>query len=93
MESRQNKETKVNSLPDTDKESLHLIIDRLKDVKDKKPSEISEDSFSFNLVSLSIITCRASLSVSGKLFTLVSLFFLDSMEFYIKFERFISIYS
>tara|TARA_R110002167_G_scaffold27688_4_gene94120 strand:+ start:660 stop:893 length:234 start_codon:yes stop_codon:yes gene_type:complete len=44
MESRKTKETKVNSLPDTDKESLHVIIDKLKELKDKEPSEISEDS-------------------------------------------------
>ena len=44
MESRKNKETKVNSLSDTDKESLHIIIERLELLKDKKPSEISEDS-------------------------------------------------
>ena len=44
MESRKNKETKVNSLSDTDKESLHIIIERLEQLKDKKPSEISEDS-------------------------------------------------
>jgi|TARA_R110000824_G_scaffold192236_2_gene374272 hypothetical protein len=44
MESRKNKETTVNSLPDTDKESLHIIIERLKDLKDKESSEISEDS-------------------------------------------------
>jgi hypothetical protein len=44
MESRKNKETKVNSLSDTDKESLHIIIERLELLKDKEPSEISEDS-------------------------------------------------
>jgi len=44
MESRKNKETKVNSLSDTDKESLHIIIERLELIKDKEPSEISEDS-------------------------------------------------
>jgi|TARA_R110000744_G_scaffold24384_4_gene61181 hypothetical protein len=44
MESRKNKETKVNSLPDNDKESLHLIVDRIKALKDKEPSEISESS-------------------------------------------------
>ena len=44
MESRRDKETKVNSLPDTDKEALHTIIDRLSLLKDKKSSEISEDS-------------------------------------------------
>ena len=44
MESRRNKETKVNSLPDTDKEALHLIIERLNILKDKESSEISEDS-------------------------------------------------
>ena len=35
MESRKNKETKVNSLPDSDKEALHLIIDRLEQLKEK----------------------------------------------------------
>jgi|TARA_R110002074_G_scaffold362296_1_gene535435 hypothetical protein len=44
MESRKNKETKVNSLPDTDKEALHVIIEKLTTLKDKEPSEISEDS-------------------------------------------------
>tara|TARA_R110000787_G_scaffold71821_1_gene160006 strand:+ start:978 stop:1211 length:234 start_codon:yes stop_codon:yes gene_type:complete len=44
MESRRNKETKVNSLPDTDKEALHIIIDRLSLLKDKESSDISEDS-------------------------------------------------
>ena len=44
MESRKNKETKVNGLPDSDKESLHIIIDRLEQLKDKEPSEISEGS-------------------------------------------------
>tara|TARA_R110000824_G_scaffold165136_2_gene341712 strand:+ start:1014 stop:1247 length:234 start_codon:yes stop_codon:yes gene_type:complete len=44
MESRRNKETKVNSLPDTDKEALHLIIERLSLLKDKESSDISEDS-------------------------------------------------
>lgn len=44
MESRKDKETKVNSLPDNDKESLHIIIGRLEQLKDKEPSEISEDS-------------------------------------------------
>tara|TARA_R110000822_G_scaffold896_3_gene3880 strand:- start:4758 stop:4991 length:234 start_codon:yes stop_codon:yes gene_type:complete len=44
MESRRNKETKVNSLPDTDKEALHLIIERLSILKDKESSDISEDS-------------------------------------------------
>jgi hypothetical protein len=44
MESRKNKETKVNSLPDTDKEQLHILIERLTALKDKESSEISEDS-------------------------------------------------
>ena len=44
MESKQNKELKVNSLPDTDKESLHFAIERLNGLKDKEPSEISESS-------------------------------------------------
>tara|TARA_R110001583_G_scaffold7976_3_gene38830 strand:+ start:940 stop:1173 length:234 start_codon:yes stop_codon:yes gene_type:complete len=44
MESRKNKETKVNSLPDSDKEALHLIIDRLEQLKEKEPTEISEGS-------------------------------------------------
>ena len=44
MESRKNKETKVNSLPDSDKEALHLIIDRLEQLKEKEPTEISESS-------------------------------------------------
>ena len=44
MESRKNKETKVNSLPDTDKESLHILIERLSALKDKESPEISEDS-------------------------------------------------
>ncbi len=44
MESRDKKETKVNTLPDTDKEALHLVIEKLTDLKDKEPSEISEDS-------------------------------------------------
>tara|TARA_R110001583_G_scaffold15733_1_gene64618 strand:- start:217 stop:450 length:234 start_codon:yes stop_codon:yes gene_type:complete len=44
MESRKNKETKVNSLPDNDKESLHILIERLTDLKDKESPEISEDS-------------------------------------------------
>jgi hypothetical protein len=44
MESRKNKETKVNSLPDNDKESLHILIDKLTNLKDKEPPEISEDS-------------------------------------------------
>jgi len=44
MESRKNKETKVNSLPDNDKESLHTLIDKLTNLKDKEPPEISEDS-------------------------------------------------
>ena len=44
MESRRNKETKVNSLPDADKEALHLIIERLNILKDKESSDISEDS-------------------------------------------------
>tara|TARA_R110000822_G_scaffold26645_2_gene80184 strand:- start:1777 stop:2010 length:234 start_codon:yes stop_codon:yes gene_type:complete len=44
MESRKNKETKVNSLPDTDKEALHVIIDKLTKLKEKESSEISEDS-------------------------------------------------
>ena len=44
MESRRNKETKVNSLPDNDKESLHTLIDKLTNLKDKEPPEISEDS-------------------------------------------------
>ena len=44
MESRKNKETKVNSLPDSDKEALHLIINRLEQLKEKEPTEISEGS-------------------------------------------------
>ena len=44
MESRKNKETKVNSLPDTDKELLHILIERLTELKDKESPEISEDS-------------------------------------------------
>tara|TARA_R100000458_G_scaffold15587_1_gene13282 strand:- start:346 stop:579 length:234 start_codon:yes stop_codon:yes gene_type:complete len=44
MESRKNKETKVNSLPDNDKEALHILIEKLTDLKDKEPSEISENS-------------------------------------------------
>tara|TARA_R100000963_G_C4571345_1_gene56077 strand:- start:141 stop:374 length:234 start_codon:yes stop_codon:yes gene_type:complete len=44
MESRKNKETKVNSLPDNDKESLHILIERLTELKDKESPEISEDS-------------------------------------------------
>ena len=44
MESRKNKETKINSLPDSDKEALHLIIERLEQLKEKEPTEISEGS-------------------------------------------------
>ena len=44
MESRKNKETKVNSLPENDKESLHILIERLTELKDKESPEISEDS-------------------------------------------------
>ena len=44
MESRKNKETKVNSLPDNDKESLHILIEKLSELKDKESPEISEDS-------------------------------------------------
>ena len=44
MESRKNKETKVNSLPDNDKESLHILTERLTELKDKESPEISEDS-------------------------------------------------
>ena len=44
MESRKNKETKVNSLPDTDKEQLHILIEKLTALKDKESPEISEDS-------------------------------------------------
>ena len=44
MESRKNKETKVNSLPDNDKESLHILIEKLSKLKDKESPEISEDS-------------------------------------------------
>ena len=44
MESRRNKETKVNSLPDNDKVSLHILIERLTELKDKESPEISEDS-------------------------------------------------
>ena len=56
MESRKNK---VNSLPDSDKESLHIIIDRLEQLKDKKPSEISEDSLeSLESIILDLLTMQ-----------------------------------
>lgn len=44
MELKKTKEAKVNSLPDSDKEALHLIIERLTLLKDNESSEISEDS-------------------------------------------------
>ena len=44
MESRKNKEMKINSLPDNDKEALHVITEKLKTIKDKNPPEISEES-------------------------------------------------
>tara|TARA_R100000742_G_C4254284_1_gene72337 strand:- start:449 stop:682 length:234 start_codon:yes stop_codon:yes gene_type:complete len=44
MESRQNKESKVNALSDSDKEQLQIIIDRLKSIKENEPSVITEDS-------------------------------------------------
>ena len=42
METRKNKEKKVNSLSDTDKESLGIIISRLTGLKEKET--ISEES-------------------------------------------------
>tara|TARA_R100000152_G_C6692400_1_gene123705 strand:- start:313 stop:546 length:234 start_codon:yes stop_codon:yes gene_type:complete len=44
MESRKNKEKTVNSLSDADKAQLELIINRLSELKETKPSVISEDS-------------------------------------------------
>ena len=59
MESRKNKETKVNSLPDSDKESLHIIIERLEQLKDKEPPEISEDSLeSLESIILDLLTMQ-----------------------------------
>tara|TARA_R110002012_G_scaffold313996_1_gene526277 strand:- start:9023 stop:9256 length:234 start_codon:yes stop_codon:yes gene_type:complete len=44
MESRKNKEKKVNSLSDADKEQIQVIIDRLTDIKSDESSIITEDS-------------------------------------------------
>tara|TARA_R100001509_G_C4875041_1_gene218258 strand:+ start:817 stop:1050 length:234 start_codon:yes stop_codon:yes gene_type:complete len=44
MELKKNKETKVNSLPDNDREELLGIINKLEQLKGKDSSEITEES-------------------------------------------------
>jgi len=44
MELKKNKETKVNSLPDNDREELLTIINKLEHLKGKDSSEITEES-------------------------------------------------
>tara|TARA_R100001377_G_C3171963_1_gene103402 strand:- start:151 stop:384 length:234 start_codon:yes stop_codon:yes gene_type:complete len=44
MESRKTKETKINSISESDIELLTTIVDRLSDLKSNEPPVITEDS-------------------------------------------------
>lgn len=44
MESRKTKETKINSMSESDIELLTTIVDRLNDLKSNEPPVITEDS-------------------------------------------------